>query len=374
MQMPGLLLLSATLTGAHDASSRTRHTHALHGHRLPMTPTVTHDTIRAVQWQGDHLRLLDQRRLPAEECWIECRDAETVHQAIRDLAVRGAPAIGIAAAWAVVLAARSGARLDPVLDLLRASRPTAVNLMWALDRMRRCIVAGADAAALEREAQLIQAQDLAANQRMGQLGAALIAPGSGVLTHCNTGSLATSGYGTALGVIRAGVANGRIAQVFAGETRPWLQGARLTMWELVRDGIPARLIADSAAAHLMKTGQVQWVIIGADRIAANGDTANKIGSYQLAITARHHGVRFMVVAPSSTVDMATPDGQAIEIELRHPDELLSLSGTRTVVDGADAWNPVFDVTPAQLIDAIVTERGVIEHPDAMRMQALFGPA
>lgn len=337
-----------------------------------MTRTTSHDSVRAVQWQGDRLRLLDQRRLPAEECWIECRDAETVRRAIVDLAVRGAPAIGIAAAWAVVLAARSGQDLAAVLERLRAARPTAVNLMWALDRMRRRIEAGDDADALAREAQAIQDEDLAANRKMGRLGAALIAPGSGVLTHCNTGSLATAGYGTALGVIRAGIEDGRIARVFAGETRPWLQGARLTMWELVRDGIPARLVADSAAAHLMKSGQVQWVVIGADRIAANGDTANKIGSYQLAIAARHHGVKFMVVAPSSTVDMATPDGEAIEIELRNPDELLSVAGTRTVVDGADAWNPVFDVTPAHLIDAIVTERGVIEQPDAARMQAVFG--
>ena len=332
----------------------------------------THDSIRAVQWQGDHLRLLDQRLLPGEEHWIDCRDADQVTQAIRDLIVRGAPAIGIAAAWGVVLAARQGAALDAALAQLRAARPTAVNLMWALDRMKKRIDAGADATALECEAQAIQDEDLAANRRMGELGAALIAPDSGVLTHCNTGSLATAGFGTALGVIRAGVAAGRISRVFAGETRPWQQGARLTMWELVRDGIPARLIADSAAAHLMRTGDVQWVVVGADRIAANGDTANKIGTYQLAIAARHHGVKFMVVAPSSTVDMATATGEDIEIELRDAAELLSTAGRRTVVEGAQAWNPVFDVTPAELIDAIVTERGVIERPCALAMQAMFG--
>jgi len=331
-----------------------------------------YDRIRAVQWRGDHLRLLDQRLLPREERWIDCRDAAEVTQAIRDLAVRGAPAIGIAAAWGVVLAAQQGAPLEQALAMLRAARPTAVNLMWALDRMKARIAAGADAAALEREAQAIQDEDLAANRHMGELGAALIAPGSGVLTHCNTGSLATAGFGTALGVIRAGVSAGRIGEVYAGETRPWQQGARLTMWELVRDGVPARLIADSAAAHLMRSGAVQWVIVGADRIAANGDTANKIGTYQLAIAARHHGVKFMVVAPSSTVDMATPSGEAIEIELRDPAELLAVAGQRTVVEGAQAWNPVFDVTPAELIDAIVTERGVIEHPNALAMQALFG--
>jgi len=206
------------------------------------------------------------------------------------------------------------------------------------------------------------------------LGAALIEPGSAVLTHCNTGSLATAGFGTALGVIRAGVAQDRIARVYAGETRPWLQGARLTMWELTRDGIPATLIADSAAAHLMREHKLGWVIVGADRIAANGDTANKIGTYQLAISARHHGARFMVVAPSSTVDMRTPGGEAIEIELRDPGELLSHAGLRTVVEGASAWNPVFDVTPANLIDAIVTERGVIERPDAASMRRMFGGA
>jgi methylthioribose-1-phosphate isomerase len=332
----------------------------------------THDSIRAVQWQGDCLRLLDQRRLPQEESWIDCRDATAVTQAIRDLAVRGAPAIGIAAAWGVAMGAQQGAPMDIVLAMLRAARPTAVNLMWALDRMKSRIAAGADTDSLLREAQAIQDEDLAANRRMGELGSSLIHPGSGVLTHCNTGSLATAGYGTALGVIRAGVANGCIADVYAGETRPWQQGARLTMWELMRDGIPAQLIADSAAAHLMKSGVVQWVIVGADRIAANGDTANKIGTYQLAIAARYHGVRFMVVAPSSTVDMATGSGEAIEIELRDPAELLSMAGQRTVVQGARAWNPVFDVTPAELIDAIVTERGVIERPSHVAMQAMFG--
>jgi methylthioribose-1-phosphate isomerase len=334
--------------------------------------TASHDSIRAVQWQDSYLRLLDQRKLPAESVWLDCRTFEDVTDAIKVLAVRGAPAIGIAAAWGVVLAAQQGADLPEALAVLRAARPTAVNLMWALDRMKSRIDGGADTATLALEAQAIQDEDLAANRRMGELGAALITPGSGVMTHCNTGSLATAGFGTALGVIRAGITSGRIGQVYAGETRPWLQGARLTMWELVNDGIPARLVADSAASHLMKSGVVQWVIVGADRIAANGDTANKIGTYQLAITARHHGVKFMVVAPSTTVDMATANGDDIEIELREATELLSMSGTRTVVEGADAWNPVFDVTPAALIDALVTERGVIEHPDEALMRAMFG--
>ena len=341
-----------------------------------------HDTIRAVAYHGGVLRLLDQRKLPATETYIECQSAEDVAAAISDLVVRGAPAIGIAAAWGVVLQARqfaveghapSAEMLEPSLQKLNAARPTAVNLAWALARMRGVLARNPSdvITALETEARIIQDDDLAANRRMGQLGANLIAPGSGVMTHCNTGSLATAGYGTALGVIRAGVTDGKIAHVYAGETRPWLQGARLTMWELVRDGIPAKLIADSAAAHLMTSGAVQWVIVGADRIAANGDTANKIGTHQLAIVAKHHGVKFMVVAPASTVDMSTANGNAIEIELRDPAELFGVAGQRHVVDGASAWNPVFDVTPADLIDAIVTERGVIERPTAEKMQSMF---
>ncbi len=348
-----------------------------------MNELDTYDSIRAVVFTGATLRLLDQRRLPFEEVHLDCRSADEVAAAIRDLVVRGAPAIGIAAAWGVVLEAQLLAQagqqvslqiLEPVLLRLNAARPTAVNLAWALGRMR-AVLAGAPSdpvAALTAAARAIQDEDLAANRHMGQLGADLIGAGAGVLTHCNTGSLATAGFGTALGVIRAGVAAGKIAQVYAGETRPWLQGARLTMWELAQDGIPAKLIADSAAAHLMKSGAVQWVIVGADRVAANGDTANKIGTYQLAIAARHHGVRFMVVAPASTVDMATSDGSRIDIELRDAAELLGMAGNRTVVAGADAWNPVFDVTPAALIDALVTERGVIEAPDAAKMREAFG--
>lgn len=331
-----------------------------------------HDTIRSVVWNDGVLRLLDQRRLPFIEGQLVCRSADEVVAAIRGLAVRGAPAIGIAAAWGVVLAARQGVDLDAAIARLRAARPTAVNLMWALDRMRERIAAGDAADSLEREAHAIQTEDLAANRRMGDLGAALLAPGSGVLTHCNTGSLATAGFGTALGVVRAGFVAGNITQVYAGETRPWLQGARLTIWELLRDGIPAKLIADSAAAHLMKLGAVRWVIVGADRIAANGDTANKIGTYSLAIAARHHGVKFMVVAPSSTVDMRTATGDDIDIELRDPAELFGVGGQRTVAEGAQAWNPVFDATPHELIDFFVTERGVIERPDRERMHAVFG--
>ena len=342
-----------------------------------------YDRIRPIRWTGSALELLDQRKLPfVVEC-LSCTTSDEVAAAIHDLAVRGAPAIGIAAAWGVVLAARevmaatpaeAADKLEPALQRLNAARPTAVNLAWALARMRAALkTAGSDwRGVLELEALAIAEEDLAANRHMGELGAALIGEGSGVLTHCNTGSLATAGFGTALGVIRAGVAQGRIGKVYAGETRPWQQGARLTAWELLQDGIPATLIADSAASHLMKTGAVQWVIVGADRICANGDTANKIGTYQLAIAARHHGAKFMVVAPSSTVDMATPNGDAIHIEERDPGELLGIAGTRTVAAGVPAWNPVFDVTPASLIDAIVTEKGVIEQPDEARMRAIFG--
>ena len=341
-----------------------------------------YDRIRPIRWTGEALELLDQRKLPFAVEYMRCADSDEVASAIRDLVVRGAPAIGISAAWGMVLAARgveaaNGAeaaqQLQPALDRLNAARPTAVNLAWALARMRAALAdAGADwRAALEREARAIETEDLAANRAMGQAGAALIAPGSGVLTHCNTGSLATAGFGTALGVIRAGVASGRVARVFAGETRPWNQGARLTVWELQQDGIDATLIADAAASHLIKTGQVQWVVVGADRICANGDTANKIGTYQLALSAKHHGVKFMVVAPSSTVDMATASGDLIEIEERDPAELLSHRGERTVAEGVQAWNPVFDVTPNELIDAIVTEKGVIERPDTASMQAVF---
>lgn len=352
----------------------------------PMNDTIDYaryDRIRPIRWTGNALELLDQRKLPFVVEYLSCTTSDQVAAAIHDLAVRGAPAIGIAAAWGVVLAARevmaatpaeAADRLEPALQRLNAARPTAVNLAWALARMRAALkTAGSDwRGVLELEALAIAEEDLAANRRMGELGAALIPVGSGVLTHCNTGSLATAGFGTALGVIRAGVAQGRIGKVYAGETRPWQQGARLTAWELLQDGIPATLIADSAASHLMKTGAVQWVIVGADRICANGDTANKIGTYQLAIAARHHGAKFMVVAPSSTVDMATPNGDAIHIEERDAGELLGIAGTRTVAEGVPAWNPVFDVTPASLIDAIVTEKGVIEQPDEARMRATFG--
>lgn len=340
--------------------------------------------IQAVVWRENRLELLDQRQLPTKRCYQRLATAIETAEAIRAMVVRGAPAIGIAAAYGVVLAAQARyaeapqqwrERIAEDLALLAISRPTAVNLFWALRRMARVIESLADypdpVARLLAEAQAIHQEDIAANQRMGQLGAALLGERGAVLTHCNAGALATGGYGTALGVIRAGYAAGLIERVYADETRPWLQGARLTAWELAQDRIPVTLLADAAAAALMRQGQVRWVIVGADRIAANGDAANKIGTYHLAIAARYHGVRFMVVAPISTVDMNLRDGAAIPIEQRAVEELLALNGQPIAAAGAEAWNPSFDVTPAELIDALVTERGVVLAPDGAKMARLM---
>lgn len=337
-----------------------------------MTSAPALSTVQPIQWLGDRLRLLDQRALPREERYLDCRSAEEVAAAIRGMAVRGAPAIGIVAAYGVVLAVReSPSSFELASSVLEASRPTAVNLRWALARLRSLWMGGADAAALEAEARRIHAEDLAQNLHMAELGAELLPEKATVLTHCNTGALATGGHGTALGVIRTAYAQGRVAQVYHTETRPWLQGARLTAWELQREGIPARLVADGAAAHLMKRQRIDWVIVGADRIAANGDTANKIGTYMLAVAARQHGVKFMVVAPSGTFDPDCPYGEAIPIEEREPRELTEFRGEKVAPEGQDAYNPVFDVTPAELIDAIVCERGVIEKPSARKIAALL---
>jgi len=348
------------------------------------TMNTIHDTIRAVLWQDDRLQLLDQRILPHQHVYLSYDEPAAVAQAIRDMVVRGAPAIGVTAAYGVVLAGRNRFRsagnawrhaIKEDIARLAAARPTAVNLFWALERMERLITSLGDGdpeAALLAEARAIHEEDIAANYRMGELGAALIdGEGGAVLTHCNTGSLATGGYGTALGVIRSAYAAGRIAHVYADETRPWLQGARLTAWELVQDNIPVTLLVDGAAAHLMQQGQVQWVIVGSDRIAANGDVANKIGTYSAAVNARYHGVKFMVVAPTSTVDMSLASGDLIPIENRSPDEVLSLAGQRVAAQGVEGWNPAFDVTPAELIDAIVTERGVVQHPTAEKIAAMM---
>ena len=346
------------------------------------------DRVRAVRYDGEHLQLLDQRRLPATQTWLRCTGAADTAQAITDLVVRGAPAIGIAAAYGAALAAR--ARLaestDPAqfssgwaadLALLQAARPTAVNLAWALQRVA-AVCAGLDpqqtTARALAEAEAIAAEDVAANYRMAELGAAFLAPGCGVLTHCNTGSLATGGLGTALGVVRAGVAAGRVSSVYAAETRPWLQGSRLTLWELLEDGIDARLIADGAGAWLFASGRAQWLIVGADRVCANGDAANKIGTLAHAVAARHFGARVMVVAPWSTVDLATAEGAQIEIEERAGEELLAVAGQRIAAPGGQAWNPVFDVTSAGLIDVLVTERGALEKPDVAGIARLAAQA
>ncbi len=341
-----------------------------------------HDRIRAAVWRDGALELLDQRLLPRRRETVRLESAGAVARAIADMVVRGAPAIGIAAAYGVVLAAAARYREDPRrwrerirgdLAALAAARPTAVNLFWALRRMEAVMdaLSGDPLERLEAEAAAIHDEDVAANRRMGELGSRLLEPASAVITHCNTGSLATGGYGTALGVIRSGCAAGRIAQVYAGETRPWLQGARLTAWELVEDGIPVTLVADGAVSHLLRQGQVGWVIVGADRIAANGDVANKIGTYNLAVSARHHGVRFMVVAPTSTIDLGVASGAEIPIEQRDAAELLYLAGEPVAAPGAGAWNPSFDITPAALVDVIVTERGVVAAPDTGKLAHLM---
>ncbi len=340
-----------------------------------------YDTIRAVIWQDDVLKLLDQRKLPFDESLLTLETAAETAQAIKDMVVRGAPAIGVTAAFGVVLAARAAYAKNPTnwqaeivadLDILAKARPTAVNLVWALDIMKGLFdqIQGDPEPVLLAKAQRIHEEDIAANRNMGELGAALFSKNCRVLTHCNTGSLATGGYGTALGVIRSGYANGKVTAVYADETRPWMQGARLTAWELVQDNIPVTLLVEGAAATLMRQGKVDWVVVGSDRITANGDVANKIGTYSLAVLARQHGVKFMVVAPMSTVDYQLSNGDAIEIEQREAAEVLSIGGKMIAATGANAWNPVFDVTPAELIDAIVTEKGVVENPTTEKMAML----
>ena len=349
----------------------------------PLTLEASPD--RAIVWSGDRLHLLDQRYLPDRADYLALSSGAGVADAIRRMVVRGAPAIGITAAFGVVVSAAQHYRKTPSawkqamegdLQALRESRPTAVNLFWALERMQRLLQdlpqAQDPVPALLREAQTIQQEDIAANRHMGALGAELIEGPTRVITHCNAGALATGGYGTALGVIRAAHERGLIEHVYADETRPWLQGSRLTAWELLHDAIPVSLLADGACASLMARGGVGWIIVGSDRIAANGDVANKIGTYTLAVAARHHGVKVMVAAPTSTIDMSLAGGAEIPIEVRAGDELLCCAGRRVAAQGAEAWNPVFDVTPAGLVDAIVTEKGVVHSPDGKKMRNLMG--
>ncbi len=337
----------------------------------------------AVVWHDDRLYLLDQRVLPGETRFIACNSAAETAQAITDMVVRGAPAIGITAAYGVVLAARERLSADGSgwrdgvgadIERLAASRPTAVNLFWALERMRR-LIGALDAPdpvpALLAEARTVHEEDVAANRAMGDFGAELIQGPTDIITHCNAGALATGGYGTALGVVRSAHAAGKVRMVYADETRPWLQGSRLTAWELAQSGIPVTVQSDSVAASMMARGEVGWVIVGSDRIAANGDVCNKIGTYALAVLARHHGVGFMVAAPTSTIDMGVASGAEIPIEERNPDEVLACGGKRIGPEGVQAHNPVFDVTPAALVDYIVTERGVVRQPDAEKMRDLM---
>jgi len=314
-------------------------------------------TVEPIRWKGDRLELLDQRLLPEKIEYLTCRSAEEVAQAIRDMVVRGAPAIGCAAAFGVVLS--KGSRES--FDVLARSRPTAVNLFWALERLKK-------AKDLETEARAIFEEDLAANRAIGRLGAELIREGSRVMTHCNTGALATAGYGTALGVIRA--SKSKNISVIANETRPYLQGARLTAWELVQEGIPCTLITDSMAGHLMSKGEVDVVIVGADRIAANGDVANKIGTYPLAVLAKRHGIPFYVAAPCSSFDPQIPDGSRIPIEERPADEVTGYRGARWAPQGVAVRNPAFDVTPADLVTGIICEKGIASPPYRESIAAL----
>jgi len=335
-----------------------------------------------LRWKDGALSLLDQRLLPREEVWVTCTDYRAVARAIKEMVVRGAPAIGCAAAYGVALGARQREPFDKVLAVLRGTRPTAVNLFWALDRMAAKAIKlarvsgphridGKDVAdALEQEAIAIHQEDITACLAIGQHGANLLPEGT-VLTHCNAGALATGGYGTALGVVRAAHAAGRKIRVVADETRPFLQGARLTAWELIKSGIDVTLITDNMAGWLMRQGEIQSVIVGADRIARNGDTANKIGTYPVALLAREHGLPFFVAAPRSTIDLSLPTGDQIPIEERDPREVTHLGDQMLAPLGVQVRNPAFDVTPARLVTAIITEAGVARPPYVESLGKLF---
>ncbi|HSF14932.1 MAG TPA: S-methyl-5-thioribose-1-phosphate isomerase [Vicinamibacteria bacterium] len=330
-----------------------------------------------IRWDGDAVVLIDQRILPTREEYLACRDAEAVAAAIKDMVVRGAPAIGVTAAFGIVLGLRQaraksadGLReaLASVSELMAGTRPTAVNLFWAIERMKKrfgeLLPSGVEAtlAGLEKEALSIQAEDIDMNRRMGRHGAALVPDGARILTHCNAGALATAGYGTALGVMRACVEAGKRIEVFADETRPFLQGARLTAWELNKDKIPVTLITDNMAGHFMARGEIDLVIVGSDRIVANGDVANKIGTYSVAVLAKEHAIPFYVAAPTSTFDLSISSGKDVPIEERSPDEVTHVQGVRMAPEGVGVRNPAFDVTPNRLVTAIVCENGVARAP------------
>jgi methylthioribose-1-phosphate isomerase len=347
--------------------------------------------IQTVRWEGDSasgtLHLIDQTRLPTETVEIECRDVPAVWEAIRSLQVRGAPAIGVAAAYGAVLGGRARGIADAdtvraavreAAGSLRTSRPTAVNLFWALDRMQAAAETAREGTGRElldrllEEARRIDAEDRAMCRAIGRHGTELVGLNHGILTHCNAGGLATADYGTALAVIFAAHDQGIPLRVFADETRPLLQGARLTAWELQRRGIPVTLICDNMAAQVMREGKIQMVVVGADRIAANGDTANKIGTYGVALLARAHGIPFYVAAPSSSFDLSIPDGSAIPIEQRDPREVTHGFGRQTAPDGVEVYNPAFDVTPAELIAGIITEKGIIRPVEARTIREWIG--
>ncbi len=341
--------------------------------------------VKAIEWANGRVRLLDQTRLPHQEVYLELENQHQMVAAIGEMRVRGAPLIGIAAAYGMALGAQHIetanmedflARLRPIAEELAATRPTAVNLSWALKRMTLAAEAAPDPAAARQallaEALRIHQENADADRRLGQHGAQLIPAGSAVLTHCNTGSLATGGYGTALGVIRAAWEQGKLSRVYVSETRPLLQGARLTAWELARDGIPATLIADGAAGSLMRRRDaIACVIVGADRIAVNGDVANKIGTYTLAVLAKEHNIPFYVAAPTSTIDLNSASGDQIPIEERPPEEVTSFAGVAVAPAGIEALNPAFDVTPHRYVSAIITERGVVREPYAKSLRQLF---
>jgi len=339
-----------------------------------------------MRWRDDRLELIDQRRLPLEFEYVACVDAAQTAAAIRDMVVRGAPAIGCTAAFGVAVEAQRhagaarmqfDAALHEAFRLLAASRPTAVNLFWAIERMRRChaqtsgLSSREAAQALLNLAKQMHAEDIEINRAIGRHGAPLIADGASVMTHCNAGALATAGYGTALGVIRAARDAGKRISVIANETRPYLQGARLTAWEMVQEGIPVTLVTDNMAGHLMQQGRVDVIVVGADRIAANGDTANKIGTYTVAVLAQRHRIPFYVAAPLSTIDTAVADGNGIPIEERDAAEVTGFRGMRWAPDGVSVANPAFDVTPAALITGIITELGLVAQPDVAKIRALL---
>ena len=343
--------------------------------------------IQTLEWTDKGVRFIDQTKLPTEETYVTCTTHEQVADVIRTMVVRGAPAIGVAAAMGIALGAKNSKaanvgefkrEFDQICDVIGKTRPTAVNLFWAIRRMQKkfdilhTLSVAEIKQALIEESQRIHAEDIAANQAMGHHGATLMPDKGGVLTHCNAGALATAGYGTALGVIRAAVEQGKKIHVYADETRPFLQGSRLTAWELMKDGIPTTVISDNMAGAMMKQGKIGAIVVGADRVAANGDVANKIGTYTIAILAKEHGIPFYVAAPISTVDLATLDGSKIPIEQRNAREVTHIAGRQMVPNGVSIENPAFDVTPAKYVTAIITERGIARAPYEQSLRGLVG--